>query len=171
MKYKVEPGNDLFEQLKTLFLRMVSCNKAAIDLCKLIAGEDAVPLIHGKYLAGGLDGIHNKVKPNMDIWRHMGDVENENYYPRPHNVETIKLFESLPRVAWRDLNSILGYLGNQTVKGKKGKMVVRGAAVKFHEDFILVKIHDNTKYRPLPDMIEIDDEEYYELEEKIKLKS
>lgn len=170
MNYKVDPGTELFEKLKVLQWRMISADKAAKDLCKLLAGKEAVPLHNPRCIAGGLDAIHNTAKPNMDIWRHVGRPENENYYPKPINKVTVELFESLPRVEYKELNAILGYFGNQVVRTKKGKMVIRGAYVNWHHDFILVKIHQDTKYTPKPEMVAIEDEEYYELMERIIVK-
>lgn len=164
MIYKIPAGSELYTRLTNLQKRINSANKSALDICKAIAGKDSAPFIHPKYIAGGIDAIHIPTPPSKLIWRKVGGDESNFYYPRNTNVHTLNLLSTLPRVTWADLNSILGYFGNQTINTKKGKMIVRGAEIGFLPDTIIIKIHPKTKYTPLPEMEEITEEELQKLQ-------
>jgi hypothetical protein len=69
MKYKILKGSELFKNLTAFKKKMADVRKQAMDLAIELGGVSSAS--NGRYLAGGIDAVEFKEKP--EGWRSVGN--------------------------------------------------------------------------------------------------
>jgi hypothetical protein len=165
MKYKILKGTELFKNLTAFKKKMADVRKQAMDLAIELGGVSSAS--NGRYLAGGIDAVEFKEKP--EGWRSVGNSWQNLYYPKADkkNKEIHNKIQALPRLDFDELNALVGFTG-QFCSDERGIAHVKSVSIKWHKDFILMETAEGTEYTPVKDVIEILGSEYDTLSNSIK---
>lgn len=164
MKFKINNGTETFKNLKDVQSRMKECNAAASALAKELGGVDGQRLSGGHdCIAGGLGGIKLSSKP--DGWRNASKHHYGFYFPKitKSNKPILAKIADLPKVTYRDLNSVVGFEFQSS-----GLTWFNCPSVKWGPEYVLLAIHEDCYFTPNADMVEILDSEYKTLAEALK---
>lgn len=167
MKYKILKGTETFQKIEELSAKMKAATTAAFDLAKELGGDEIgthIGLGSTDNLAGGMTGI--KMDKQPENW---GKAAKKHYtgfyYPmrRIANKDILAKWEALPVIDRSEFNDIIGF------KAQFGDCkYFPGVGVEWHKDYILIDCHDEAKFKPNKDTIEILGSEYNKLKHKDK---
>lgn len=161
MKFKIYKGTDTFQKLIYLRYKCTGANQLARDLSKEFGAQQYCLNNHPMVIAGGLSAIKLKDKPKG--WRKAFN-SNDLFFPANNNHIDLKKIQALPLVESDELNVILGY-EDQNINVSYGKSIWQthpNVNWKF-DDYILISMHELSKFVPNSDTIEITISEYNSL--------
>jgi hypothetical protein len=84
-------------------------------------------------------------------------------YPKVANKKDTELIQVLPTLSYKELNDIVGFKGNQTISRGCSLAWIHTVGLLWG-DPILIEVENGCEYTPIPDMIEILESEYLQLE-------
>jgi hypothetical protein len=158
MKYKIEKGSALFDQLQEIRHRMIACNKAAQDL-RVELGAKAVAT-RGDNIAGGIDALEFEDRPSD--WKVIGKPWQKLYYPKAKLKGVIEKIKALPVVKSSEVATLLDFK-SQAISRQGDLLMVGCPRTIWRKDLVLVDMPSECKYSPVDGMIEILDSEFEEL--------
>lgn len=162
-RYKVIKGSDTFNAVQDLYLKMKSVDAAAKKLLKTIPNTDDHYYGKAGVAGGGIAAVCFKGNAPHG-WRKVMNAPM-GYFPLAkikENKELIKALVSLPTISYDEINSALGFKWQVT-----GELVVcKCPGIVWGKSYHLITVHTGAKYTPKPDMIEILESEFEQLEKK-----
>lgn len=167
MKFKILKGTELFKHFATLRKEMNDALAASNALAESIGATDAA-IIPGYYIAGGADAFYFPNDNPPANFKVKGKSWQNLYFPKVHkdNKELLDKIDGLPRVRTSQLTDLLNFGTLEMTAHQGGLSIMQCPAVVWTNTYILVDFGESTKYKPLPDMIEITGSEYNQLKEK-----
>lgn len=161
MKFKVIPGNELFDKFQKIRKDWTSANEAAGEWIEKNFGEDIKWAGKLGVLGGGIGGINFDKKP--DGFCHVGKKWHMLFMPYARNKKMWKEIDSLPVVEMSVLKDLLKY-GNYSGASEGGLFFSTYPGILIKDDVVLIDVIESiTEYTPVPNMIEILISEYNQL--------
>lgn len=166
MKFRVNKGTKLFDQLVAVGEQIRDANNAAVKFGKSL-GFSAIR-IGGHVLAGGISSFQSETVPDGFIQKN-----GDGVFPRKNlkkNKEVLAQIEALPKVEHSVLNKVLKFdpfNSNEKAQNGNGSFKIQWYPhVAWKSEYVLVEVAEYMNYKPLKDMIEITASEYEKLSKK-----
>ena len=153
MKFKVEKGTAIYQELELLFDKIEDCNSKTKKFVKSLGFEEYGISLRGR--AGGLSCIRASKKP--EGFKTVGKKYDNLYMPKASNKELWEKINALPILSHNEYNEVIGF--EQQFKGLSH---IRSYGCEKVNDVFLIDVGD-ADYTPIEGIIEILDSEYKSL--------
>lgn len=162
MKFKVEKGSNLHDQLTAIWAESARCNKAAQELADELGAKGIATM--GRDIAGGIDAFQFDEKP--EGWKVMGEKWQNLYFPKANLKDIRQRIADLPVVKKQQVADILKF-SRQAVAVDGGFCMVGLPTITKSGEVFLMDILEKVVWDPVPGAIEILASEFNELK-KVK---
>ena len=147
MKFKVNKGTKLFNELIAVLKKMDQCHHAAWEIVEEVGATS----YRGSYwrIGGGITALGFKKQPEG----YRKEEGYNSYFPKKIKVnkELLAKIDALPTVTFEDINTPLKFDFPQHI----GNKMVNVPEVLFRKDHVLINVKDECTYTPVEGMIEI----------------
>ena len=157
MKFKVEKGCQLFDQLIDFQNRLNDVRKQSSEYCNSVGSKRYAP--KNDCVDGGIGAIQFDTAPTG--WRCVEKMRGL-YFPDVGNKAELEKIRQLPFITNDDFNGLFGF--ESQFVGLK--FLSRAGYRLFNEEIALINIPTEAEYTPKDGMVEILESEYKEIVEK-----
>lgn len=160
MKYKIEKGTPVYDQMDALWKEASRCHDASYEL----AGEFGTTKIarSRKNVAGGIAAFQLDKKP--EGWKMVGKKEQRLYFPKANLKELIKRINDLPVITDEQVCAILNFKP-QTVSTEGGIAFLTVPTIELKDSVFLIDLPIYAKWDVPEGVVEILESEYLKLSE------
>lgn len=158
MKFKIEPGCDLFDQLQQLKEQGLRFSKVASGwVAENCPGATGHCHAHNA-IWGGIGGVHYNIKP--EGWKHVGPSCQSFYMPYRRDKKLWEAIAGLPIIHRNEFKDLIGY-GMYRGNG----IISRMPGFRFFDNAILIDTSEcsHGEYIPKQGMVEILESVYIKL--------
>lgn len=159
MMYRIDKGTPTFALVAALMARADACFQAAKVVVEEVGGLGKWFAAHDA-AAGGISGIQFAKCP--DGWKGVRPYPNTYFFPKKTvktNAPLLKRIHELPMVITEEFNAVVGFKPQFT----EGLLHLRRPALFLRDDYALLKVHEEAKFAPNADMVEITMTEFQKL--------
>lgn len=157
MKFKIEKGCTLFDQLIYFQNRLNEVRKQSSEYCTSVGGKRYAP--KSDCVDGGIGAIQFDKQPNG--WKCVEKMRRL-YFPKATNKIELENIKKLPIITDAEFCDIFGFKSQFVGL----RFLTRPGYRMFNEEIVLVTIPTEAEYTPKDGMIEIMESEYKEIVEK-----
>ena len=153
MKFKVEKGTAIYQELELLFDKIKDYNSKTKKFVESLGFEEYGVSLRGR--AGGLSCIRTSKKP--DGFKTVGKKYDNLFMPKASNKELWKKINELPILSYDEYNKVIGFEAQF-----QGLSHIRSYRCEKVNDVFLIDV-GNADYMPIEGIVEILDSEYKSL--------